>query len=61
MPVLQRGQLISAIMSVVIVLFVGRALVAAPYRSWLRRAAITGFLIALGLAIVSIGAWLLEG
>jgi hypothetical protein len=57
MPSVDRQQLISALILVTIALFLGRTLVGEPYRSWMARALIAVFLLALGIAIVLVAEW----
>jgi len=58
MPSLDRQQLISALILVAIALFLGRSLVGEPYRTWMARALIAAFLIALGIALILVAEWL---
>ncbi|MFI5023483.1 MAG: hypothetical protein ACHQRJ_17780 [Alphaproteobacteria bacterium] len=60
MPSLDRQQLVSALILVAMALFVGRNLVGEPYRTWLARALIAAFVLALGIALVLVAEWLLE-
>jgi len=58
MPSLDRQQLISALILVAIALFLGRSLVGEPYRTWMARALIAAFLIALGIALILVAEWM---
>jgi len=58
MPILDRQQLISALILVAIALFLGRSLVGEPYRTWMARALIAAFLIALGIALILVAEWM---
>jgi len=59
MPTLDRQQLIGVLMSLVVVLFVGRGLLKEPYRTWLQRASIAGYLLMAVLVVGWIAMWLL--
>lgn len=58
MPTDNRQMLISVLMSLVIVLFVGRGLVGEPYATWLRVGALVGFAVAFAVALFWVGEWL---
>jgi len=60
MPNLDRQQLVSALILVAIALFLGRNLVREPYRSWMARALLAVFLLALGIALILVAQWLSE-
>jgi hypothetical protein len=57
---LDRQQLIGALVLLVSALFVAVRIVKPPYQTWIRRACIAGFLLAVGVAVVSIVAWLVS-
>ncbi len=55
---LVRQQLISALVLLVTALFVSGRLVKPRYQAWIRRASIAGFLLALGIVVVWVVAWM---
>ena len=57
---LDRQQLIGALVLLVSALFVAVRVVKPPYQTWIKRACIAGFLLALGVVFVSIVAWLVS-
>jgi hypothetical protein len=57
---LDRQQLIGALVLLVSALFVALRVVEPPYQTWIRRACITAFLLALGVVFVSVAAWLVS-
>jgi hypothetical protein len=56
---LQREQLLAALMSLVVLLFVGANWSAGPARLWLRRGAIAAFVLAAAIALVATAEWLI--
>jgi hypothetical protein len=57
---LDRRQLIGALVLLASALFVSRGLVRPPYQIWVKRACIVIFLLALGVVLVWIMAWLVS-
>jgi hypothetical protein len=57
---LDRRQLIGALVLLVSALFVSRGLVKPPYQVWVKRASIVIFLLAFGVVLVWIMAWLVS-
>jgi len=57
---LDRRQLIGALVLLATALFVSAGLVKPPYQAWIRRACIVSFLLALGVVLVWVIAWLMS-
>ena len=60
MPNLDRQQLIGMLVLIVTALFVSRGLVRPRYQAWIGRASIAGFVLALGIVVVWVAAWLMS-
>jgi hypothetical protein len=54
-----KQQLMSALILLVLALFISAGWVRAPYGLWIRRAALVGFLLTVGIAVVWITAWVI--